>query len=114
MTQSPPPVFGERLQRYRARAGLTQEGLAERAGLTATTISALERGVRRLPFSHTRLRLAEALELSDAERASFVASPRGDARGAATPPPARPPTNLPAERSPLIGRADALVALSDL
>ena len=38
------PSFGQLLRRYRKAAGLTQEALAERALLSAYTISALERG----------------------------------------------------------------------
>ena len=49
---------------------LTQEELAERAGLTAKAIGALERGERRRPYPHTVRSLADALGLDDAERAS--------------------------------------------
>jgi transcriptional regulator with XRE-family HTH domain len=42
-------TFGAVLRQYRRAAGLTQEVLAERAGVTAQAISALERGVRRRP-----------------------------------------------------------------
>ena len=38
-------TFGELLRRYRAAAGLTQEELAARTGLTPQGISLLERGV---------------------------------------------------------------------
>ena len=38
--------FGTELRRHREAAGLTQEELAERAGLAAAAISALERGAR--------------------------------------------------------------------
>jgi transcriptional regulator with XRE-family HTH domain len=40
------PAFGALLRRYREEAGLTQEALAERAGLSARGISDLERGIR--------------------------------------------------------------------
>ena len=46
--------FGSLLRRYRLAAGLTQEELAERANLSVQGISNLERGVRRLPYKHTR------------------------------------------------------------
>jgi transcriptional regulator with XRE-family HTH domain len=38
--------FGEVLRHYRVAASLTQEELAEGAGVSRLTISALERGVR--------------------------------------------------------------------
>ena len=38
--------FGDLLRRYRTAAGLTQEELAERAGLSTRGISDLERGAR--------------------------------------------------------------------
>src|SRR3712207_5970758 len=55
-------------------AGLTQEELAERAGLTARGISDLERGQRRRPYPHTVRSLADALELSEDERSSLLAA----------------------------------------
>src|SRR5579863_10624291 len=39
------PSFGERLWRLRLAAGLTQEDLAERAGVSARSISDFERGL---------------------------------------------------------------------
>ena len=42
-----PSPFGERLRRLRVAAGLSQEALAERAGLSAQAIGALETGKRR-------------------------------------------------------------------
>jgi len=41
---APDPSFAQMLRRYRRAAGLTQEGLAERAGLSTRTVSDLERG----------------------------------------------------------------------
>src|SRR5512134_2325379 len=64
-------AFGAQLRRYREAAGLTQEQLAERAGLTANAISLLERGQRRLPYPQTIRKLAEALGLSTAEIATW-------------------------------------------
>ena len=72
-TDGPGP-FGILLQQYRAAAGLSQEELAARARLSRRGISDLERGQRRLPHPATVRRLAGALNLDDAERASFVAS----------------------------------------
>jgi predicted ATPase/DNA-binding XRE family transcriptional regulator len=66
--------FGERLRYHRRVAGLSQEELANRAGLTAKGVGALERGERQRPYPDTMRRLAEALALSDAERAELFAS----------------------------------------
>jgi predicted ATPase/transcriptional regulator with XRE-family HTH domain len=75
------PSFGALLRRYREGAGLSQDELAEQAGVTGQAIGALERGERRRPFPATVRRLAEALGLSDDERAAFLAivPPRGPA-----------------------------------
>jgi transcriptional regulator with XRE-family HTH domain len=54
-------LFGERLRELRHAAGLTQEALADRAGLPHTHISAMERGIK-LPNLLTLLRLAVALD----------------------------------------------------
>jgi transcriptional regulator with XRE-family HTH domain len=69
MVTSETPVFGVLLSRYRAAVGLTQEELAERAGLSARGIGDLERGVRSRPRGYTVRRLAEALQLSADDRA---------------------------------------------
>src|SRR4051794_31890803 len=60
--------FGGLMRRYRTSAGLSQEGLAERADMSARAISDLERGVHRAPYPDTLDRIADALELSDTER----------------------------------------------
>src|SRR3954447_7739596 len=68
--------FGDLLRRARVAAGLTQEELAERAGLSARGISDLERGARGLPRKDTLQLLLQALDLSSAERAALVAAAR--------------------------------------
>jgi predicted ATPase/DNA-binding CsgD family transcriptional regulator/transcriptional regulator with XRE-family HTH domain len=60
--------FGDVLRRYRVAAGLTQEALAERAALSPRGISDLERAARTRPFPATVRRLAEALDLPEADR----------------------------------------------
>ena len=45
--------FGEVLKRYRVASGLTQEELAELAGLSARSISDLERGLKQHPQAYT-------------------------------------------------------------
>jgi transcriptional regulator with XRE-family HTH domain len=68
--------FGSLLRRYRALAGLSQEALAERAGISRRGIADLERGARRFPYPDTASRLAAALELGGAERVAFMAASR--------------------------------------
>jgi transcriptional regulator with XRE-family HTH domain len=69
MSEQPAP-FGELLRRHREAAGLSQEELAERAGLTANSVSALERGERRRPHPQTVRALAEALPRGPLGRAT--------------------------------------------
>ena len=64
------------LQRHRRAAGLTQEALAERAGLSVRAISDLERGARRAPYRHTVAQLAAALGLAAPDRARLEAARR--------------------------------------
>jgi transcriptional regulator with XRE-family HTH domain len=63
--------FGAVLRAHRLRLGLTQEVLAERAGLSRRGIADLERGARSAPYPHTRERLSAALGLSESERETF-------------------------------------------
>jgi transcriptional regulator with XRE-family HTH domain len=64
------------LQRYRAAAGLSQEELAERAGLSQRGMSDLERGKRRAPHPATVRRLAEALGLTETHRIALLGAAR--------------------------------------
>ena len=117
-------------------AGLSQEELAERAGLTAQAVGALERGDRRHPYPETVRRLADALGLSDEARAALIAAvPRRAAAGQArrparargAPPPRRRATRrepdsarrrgrpaLPAPLTPLVGREADVAAVLGL
>lgn len=65
--------FSAQLRRYRKRAGLTQEVLAEKAGLGVNTVGNLERDVSQ-PYRETVKALASALELSAQERIDFAAA----------------------------------------
>src|SRR5713101_8469863 len=69
-------LFGDLLRRHRQAAGLTQEALGERAGLSVRGLSDLERGARRAPYRDTVLRLAEVRHLNDDERAALRAARR--------------------------------------
>ncbi|HEX5592322.1 MAG TPA: helix-turn-helix transcriptional regulator [Solirubrobacterales bacterium] len=54
--------FGQNLVELRGRAGLSQIGTAERAGLNRTEINLLEHG-RRVPRLDTIVKLAGAVEV---------------------------------------------------
>jgi transcriptional regulator with XRE-family HTH domain/tetratricopeptide (TPR) repeat protein len=101
------PAFGNLVRRHRAAAGLTQEGLAERAGLSPLTVSALERGVNVTPRKETVALLAKALELTAEYRAVFEAAARRGGAPVQASPPARYGRALP----PLVGRAGELALL---
>ena len=114
--------FGTRLRQLRQRASLSQEELAERAGLTTKGVGALERGDRRHPYPHTVQALVDALGLSPEDRASLLnAVPRRAGMAFAESQPqtalAAPPLALappPISASPLIGREREVAAISDL
>jgi tetratricopeptide (TPR) repeat protein/transcriptional regulator with XRE-family HTH domain len=69
-------ALGQLLRRYRDAARLTQAQLAARSGVSARTISDLERGLLRTPYRHTIDSLATALELTLPERTHFEAAVR--------------------------------------
>jgi WD40 repeat protein/transcriptional regulator with XRE-family HTH domain len=71
--------FGGLLRRLRAEAGLTQEQLAEAAGLSPRSVSDLERGIHRTARTDTAELLAGALGLAGPARSLFVAAARGRA-----------------------------------
>ncbi|MCS7246035.1 MAG: helix-turn-helix domain-containing protein [Thermomicrobium sp.] len=73
MASEPVLFFGELLKRYRESARLSQSRLAQRAGFDHSYVSRLESG-RRAPTREAIVRLAEALELTSAERDSLLAA----------------------------------------
>ena len=64
--------FSELLREYRQRAGLTQEELAERAGISSRVVSDIERGLIKRSRRDTKLRLANALGLDGETRNAFI------------------------------------------
>lgn len=100
--------LGASLKRLRTAAGLTQEELAERAGISARTVSDVERGLRGGVHLDTARRLASALGLAGAQRNEFEAIARG-----------RPPilsqehpvAGLPAVLTPFLGRTRELESI---
>ena len=66
--------FGARLRSCRQSAGLSQQELAERSGLSVRAISDLERGRTKFPYQDSLARLADALALAGLTRTEFIAS----------------------------------------
>jgi predicted ATPase/DNA-binding XRE family transcriptional regulator len=108
--------FGERLRRFREAAGYSQEHLAERAGMSANAVGALERGERKRPYPDTVRRLAEALALDDGARLELAALRHG--HEATEPPSDEEPVSsfaaLPGEPTPFIGRDHEVAELRRL
>jgi len=104
-------AFGAQLRALRLRSGLSQEALAERAGLGTGAVAALERGSRRSPYPSTLGALAEALGLSPEERSAFAQAsrrtPEPPRDGAAT---ARRHPRVRAPLTTLVGREADLAA----
>jgi transcriptional regulator with XRE-family HTH domain len=98
-------MFGKVLAGHRRRANLTQEGLAERTGLSVRSIRDLENGRVARPRPSTLELLTDALNLSAAEREWFLA--------AAHPRPASP-CQLPLDVPGFAGRDAELAGLDEL
>src|SRR5918994_7480354 len=69
-------TFADLLRHLRTAASLSQEELAERAGVSLRGVSDLERGLRRAPHLSTVRMLADALELSPTDRQALLAAAR--------------------------------------
>jgi len=77
MAEQPALGFAGLLRQLRAQARLTQEELAEAAGLSPRSVSDLERGINRTARKDTAELLAAALGLAEPVRPVFVAAARG-------------------------------------
>jgi transcriptional regulator with XRE-family HTH domain len=100
-----PVLFGTTLRRQRLAAGVTQEQLAELAGLSVRGIQDLERGARRVPHAETVRRLATALEQLDGGLpATVLAQKAAQSRLSGRRRP--PPLNVPL--SSFVGREEAV------
>src|SRR5215212_10017778 len=106
--------FGELLRHYRIAAGLTQEELAEQAGVSTRGISDLERGARGLPRKDTLQLLLQALDLSPADHAALVAAARRPAAVVAQAERGERAPGLPVQLTSLIGRQDEITAIAAL
>ncbi len=113
MKAAEPSAFGAWLRNQRKKAGLTQEELAARAGLTARGVAAIERGRRQRPYPQTVRALVAALELPKDGRADLLSmnSVAGTDSSHVQSDPLRVLRTSPA---PLIGREKALVEVRAL
>mgnify|MGYP001282619079 CR=1 FL=1 len=116
MVDDAAPSFGAQLKRYRLAANLSQEALAEAAGLSARAIRALERGERITPYRDTLDLLATALRLTSAQRAQLdaVVARRRGPRAPTVGDSARPGPPLPAALTSFVGREQEVDALKAL
>lgn len=133
MPEEPEPV-GDWLRKQRKAAGLTQEELAERAGVSPRTVANLERGKTRQPYPSSLRSLVRALGLPDTVSAGLIRRNRLDDAGPASagtegdgdspdiePPALRQepaadaqgpvPRQLPSVTGPFVGRTRELAAL---
>lgn len=111
------PDFAYLLRHYRRRSGLTQEELAERAGLSPAAVSLLERGITLAPQKATVGMLSTALALAPDEAADFMEQARGPRRTEETSHTVSETPladNLPVPLTPLIGREREETALVEL
>ena len=96
MSDAPPGALGlpgqvrpgEWLRKQRVAAGLTQEDLAERSGVSVRAIADLERGRTRRPYPSSVKALVRALGLPDEAGVGLVARYRAGCDGAAADDPA--------------------------
>jgi tetratricopeptide (TPR) repeat protein/transcriptional regulator with XRE-family HTH domain len=77
VVDEPALTFSGLLRRLRAETRLTQEELAEAAGVSPRSVSDLERGINRTARKETAVLLARALGLPGAVAELFVAAARG-------------------------------------
>ena len=79
VAEQPGLSFAVLLRQLRTKALLTQEELAEAAGVSPRSVSDLERGINRTARKDTAVLLADALDLAGPARELFVTVARGQA-----------------------------------
>jgi predicted ATPase/DNA-binding XRE family transcriptional regulator len=107
--------FGQLLREHRRAAGLTQEVLAEKAGLSVHGIQKLERGITH-PYPDTLQRLLRTFTLAPEDRQEFEAAARRPPQYTATGGRSSiaPRHNLPAQPTSFVGRQRELAELTEL
>lgn len=99
--------FAQLLERHRRAAGLSQEELAERAGMSRRGISDIERGLRH-PHPGTARRLAKALCLVGQARLEFIGAAQSRRRRMLD-----GGSNLPIPLTSFVGRQRELTQVRD-
>ena len=96
-------AFSTLLRRFRLAAGMSQEALAARSGLSTDAIAALERGRRTRPRAFTLGVLADALGLGADDRSRLLSALayRAEPRGS-------PARTLPRRLTSFVGRQHEL------
>ena len=124
MAEQPMLGFAGLLRQLRVQAGLTQEELAQAAGVSPRSVSDLERSVSRTARKDTAVLLAGALGLAAPVRGVFVAAALGQVRAAEVLAAVRgcgpgvagamPEVwNIPARNPGFTGRGDLLAAVRE-
>lgn len=116
--------LGAMLRQARQTAGLTQEELANKTGMSTRAIGDLERGQTARPHRRSLELLGEALGLSDSARAQLIGMSRrvpdprvAEAPGLAAPaprPPGTVPAELPTDIPDFTGRTELVAELREL
>jgi predicted ATPase/transcriptional regulator with XRE-family HTH domain len=118
MDATPSPAeatFGDQLRQRRQAAGLTQEELAARTGLSVRGLSDLERGARAIPRKDTLRLLVDGLGLVGVERANLVAAAkRRPSLPLVRASHDRDARDLPLPLTPFVGRTDQMAAVCAL
>lgn len=107
------PLIGEALKSLRRSAGLTQEALAERSGVSVRGLRKLESGLVAGPRRATLEALADALELTGEGRADFLSGSAGAEERSIAAPTALVPRQLPLRLTSFVGRAEEVGILDE-
>jgi tetratricopeptide (TPR) repeat protein/transcriptional regulator with XRE-family HTH domain len=102
--------FGVLLRRYRLASGLSQEELAQRAGLSVRALANMERGRTKRPYKRSVRLLAEAMALPEPQRLHLDRASRLVAADPPRPSPAMTGEPVPAAAPPAVAPGQPPVA----